>query len=218
MLKFFCNRCGALMDTGEAFAPTELSCPACRAEVESAPKVLPPLPLSEEEQALAAPPPPAAPMQPPDTAASSCHTPAKPSVSEPPVPRAKPWIPLVRRAVAATLLGGTITFASLYFTLWTSAENKPAQLLGGWIAAHMVIAVAGTSLGLIAALIMLAFKKPFGRSFANAYSLSVLVLAVASVAGGFLSAAVNRRLQVLRKEVVEERKSKFDGLPQNPEK
>ena len=57
-----------------------------------------------------------------------------------------------------------------------------------------------------------------GRSFANAYSLSVLIVALLSVAGGLLSAAVNRRMQVLQKEVVEEAKSKFDGLRENLEK
>jgi hypothetical protein len=116
------------------------------------------------------------------------------------------------------LLGGTPTFASLYFTLWTSAGNKAALLVGGWIGAHMVLAVVGASLGLIAALIMLAFKKPFGRSFANAYSVSVLVMAFLTVVVGYLTTAVNRRIQVLQKEVAKEAKPRSGGLQENPEK
>ncbi len=82
----------------------------------------------------------------------------------------------------------------------------------------MMIAAAGISFGLIAALIMLAFKKPFARSFANAYSLSALIVALLFVAGNLLTTAVDRRIQELKKEVAEKAKSKFDGLQGNLEK
>ena len=102
--------------------------------------------------------------------------------------------PLVRRAVPATLLGGILTFAGMFFTLWKAEIRQPSYLFSGWVGTTMVLG-AGLTLGLISALVMLAFKKPFGRSFANAYSLTVLIVAVLVFLGGLLAIGANHLKQ-----------------------
>lgn len=166
------------------------------------------MPSSADQQAPVTPPP-AAQVQPPHP---------EPPAREAPSPDAKSWKPLVRRAVAATLIGGTLSFAGTYLILWKAGGKHPDHLLGGWIGASMVMAGAGVSFGLIAALIMLAFKRPFGRSFANAYSLSVLAIALLSVTGGLLSSGANRRQQAQEKESQEDTKESLDRLREDLEK
>ena len=167
------------------------------------------MPFSGDEQTLPTP------EQPPLHAAADLHqAPAAPPVNETAGAPARSWKPLARRVIFATLVGGTLTFGGMFFTLWKAEANPPAQLLGLWASCLLVMAAAGLALGLITALVMLAFKKPFGRSFANAYSLTVLIIAFLSITGSLLAAAVNRRLQVHQAEM-EQSKEALQGAENN---
>lgn len=185
MPKFFCNQCGAPMETGDSFAPPDPTCPACRGEIVPAAGEDPMTPTAAAHETHPA-------AMPPPLAASPYHAPSEIPAQDSGRRRASGSM-LFLRALLATLIGGSIAFAGFRSTMWGQVENNLAQLAGLWVGAVLCMAAAGLAVGLVAALVLLAFKKSFGRSFAHSYSLSVLLIALLACAGSLLAEAGYRK-------------------------
>ncbi|WP_035603031.1 hypothetical protein [Haloferula sp. BvORR071] len=182
MSKFFCNQCGASVESDDSFAPPDPTCPACRGEVAS--------PAGEDSVPLTATVPPPLVIPPPQPTPGPYHASADipgPSGRQPPSGSA-----LFLRALFATLIAGSIAFAGLKFSIWKQEDN-PGHLFSLWLGSTISMAVAGLAVSLVAALVMLAFKKSFGRSFAHSYSLATLLIAILACLGGLVGEAGQRQ-------------------------
>lgn len=184
MPTYHCTQCGAPVETGDSFAPTAATCPACRGEVPPAAHDLPP----EIEQAAFQAPPPPPPVR--QVAAPPLARPYQ-APSQFPRPAAKrksfaPWV------LAATLIAGVIGGFGTISTVGEAAKNGGA-LATSLIGATLAVAAMGAVVGLIAALVMLLFGKPFGSSMARTYCVAVILIALISAFGSITGASLTRK-------------------------